>query len=133
MEGTRTWSTTGLAEGDVKAALTIQGMANVNTTEHDGAEFVFTYLVDGAVAGCGDGEFLLYSALEYFETDGDIQANDPEGSWTGTWQVVPYSGRSELVGLSGSGTVSGRLGDPGFTMTGSFQCDGSPVNPPAGG
>jgi hypothetical protein len=117
--------------GDVTGSAEGITLANSNTTEHDGAEFVYSFLIsDAVVPTCGSGQLLLAVVAEYFEVDGDFRRDDRDGRWSGTWEVVPYSGRSDLVGISGSGTLSGRLADPALTLEGSFGCDGSPVNPP---
>jgi hypothetical protein len=47
----------------------------------------------GQVEGCGKGTFILHKA-------GNLN------STSGTWQIVPGSGRGDLTGISGSGTYS---------------------------
>jgi hypothetical protein len=117
--------------GDVIGSATGLALANSNTADHDGAEFVFSFLIDTMGGfGCGSGQMLVVATAEYFEVDGDVGVDDPDGRWSGTWQVAPYSGRGDLVGISGSGSLSGSLLDQALGFTGSFDCHGSPVNPP---
>jgi len=130
LNGTRHLSGTGDLDGFITGRFTMQGIANESSDAHDGAEFVLGYqIAEAIVPDCGEGELLLAVTAEYFETDGDPGAVDAEGRWSGAWQIVPYSGRQGLVGLTGSGTLSGTLGGEELTMVGTVDCNGSARNP----
>lgn len=58
-----------------------------------------TYLVRADVDGCGSGEFMISEPLTF--------VGWASGQFTGTWQVVPGSGRGELASITGSGLVVG--------------------------
>lgn len=88
----------------------------------DHIEHVATYNVEGEVAGCGSGAFMLIEIMQFVSgADHDRDS----GTYTGTWQIVPESGRGELASLSGSGTSQGGFGtapDAGREFTGSLTC-----------
>lgn len=87
------------------------------------AEHVVMYQVRGSVAGCGSGLFTI-AEITQFES-GPGQDFDT-GTYTGTWQIVPESGRGPLAALGGNGTtVAGFLAaqESGRTFTGTVTCD----------
>jgi Protein of unknown function (DUF3224) len=61
------------------------------------ATFSATYLVAGTVEGCGSGEFMMAEVTRFVGWS--------SGQFPGTWQVLPGSGRGDLLGLSGSGEI----------------------------
>ena len=65
------------------------------------------------VTGCGTGSFVL-------RRDGN------QGSPNSTWQIVPNSGRGDLVGISGGGTATIVVNGPGGffvdTFVGRIRC-----------
>ena len=63
------------------------------------AAFTGTYLVKATVEGCGTGEFMISEQLRFDGWE--------SGAFSGTWQVVPGSGRGELSKISGGGQVPG--------------------------
>lgn len=88
----------------------------------DHLEHVGTYQVQAEVAGCGVGDFLLVEFMQF--VSGPDRDRDT-GTYKGTWQIVPNSGRGFLSALSGSGTSDGLFataGDVGRTFTGSVTC-----------
>jgi Protein of unknown function (DUF3224) len=70
------------------------GVSNFATSPTD-FDFPYTFYVRvvGSVSDCGSGSFIL-------RTDGNL--NNPVAAWA----IVPGSGRGELVGLRGNGTVT---------------------------
>jgi hypothetical protein len=83
---------------------------------HD--EGVSVYNVVGSIAGCGSGEFLLVEIVQF------VNGGAGFGNYTGTWQIVPDSGRDELKSVSGRGTTTGRYGQAGVdrTLAGVVSC-----------
>lgn len=59
------------------------------------------------VTGGGTGSFVL-------RRDGNVGTPDS------TWQIVPHTGRGDLVGISGSGTATGGFTGPGGTWVDTF-------------
>jgi Protein of unknown function (DUF3224) len=59
------------------------------------------------VAGCGVGSFVL-------------RREGNQGSPNSTWQIVPNSGRGDLVGISGSGTAASVFNGPGGFFVDNF-------------
>jgi hypothetical protein len=80
-------------------------------------EHVATYMVNATVKGCGSGRFMLEELVQY------AWPNDHEdqGTYRGTWTVVPHSGRGDLVKLSGSGTSEGPPSGA-RTLSGAINC-----------
>jgi hypothetical protein len=77
------------------------------------APFNATYLFSGEVPGCGTGEFMMASQLQF--------VGWAAGEFVGTWSIVPNSGRGELSTISGSGEV--QEGSEGVRPhTGSISC-----------
>jgi hypothetical protein len=90
-------------------------------------EFIVTYGVDGTVLGCGSGETGEFMLMEMMQLKGDPASFATHAPFTGTWQIVPASGRTNLATISGSGTSSGDMtyGDPikrVRTFTGTVTC-----------
>jgi hypothetical protein len=88
----------------------------------DHLEHVGAYNVKATVAGCGTGEFLLMEMMQ-FKSGAD--RDRPSGTYIGTWQIVPNSGRGALTSISGSGTSRGVFGTAqadGRTFTGDIAC-----------
>lgn len=88
----------------------------------DHLEHVGTYLVNGAIDGCGTGKFMLVEVMQFVS---GADRDRPTGTYKGTWQIVDSSGRGELSTVAGSGTsngVFGTAGDEGRTFTGSITC-----------
>ena len=80
-------------------------------------EHVATYMVNATVKGCGAGRFMLEELVQY------VWPNDheDEGTYRGTWTIVPHSGRGDLVAISGSGTSEGPPAGE-RTLTGAVNC-----------
>jgi hypothetical protein len=88
----------------------------------DHLEHVASYNVGANVAGCGTGEFLMVEMIQFVSGP---DRDRPSGTYTGTWQIVPQSGRNGLESITGSGTSSGVFGtaqDVGRTLTGKVTC-----------
>jgi hypothetical protein len=88
----------------------------------DHLEHVGAYNVKATVAGCGTGEFMLMEMMQ-FKSGAD--RDRPSGTYIGTWQIVPNSGRGALASISGSGTSRGVFGTAqadGRTFTGDIAC-----------
>jgi len=83
---------------------------------HD--EEVTVYNVLGSIAGCGSGEFLLVEIVQFVNGGAAI------GDYTGTWQIVPDSGRGELKSVNGRGTMTGTYNRAVVrrTLTGVVSC-----------
>ena len=66
------------------------------------------------VTGCGAGSFVL-------------RREGNQGSPNSTWQIVANSGRGDLVGISGSGTATSAVNEPGGffvdTFVGRIRCN----------
>ena len=104
----RGWGGEAQLTGDVDGVAMWDMVANAGDEGRQGepevdtpATFNATYLVKGDVAGCGTGEFMIAEVTRFLGWD--------LGQFVGTWQVMPGSGRGELVGLSGSGEVPGEF------------------------
>jgi hypothetical protein len=83
------------------------------------ATFNGTYIVKATIEGCGTGEFMIVEQLRF---DGWAS-----GAFSGTWQVLPGSGRDDLANLAGGGTVPGDFPDEGIDgsdRTGVLTCSG---------
>ena len=78
-----------------------------------------TYLFGGTVAGCGTGQFLM---IETVQISSGPDRNYSTGSVSGTWHIVPESGRGDLRSISGSGTSSGLAPDYDRALTGTIAC-----------
>jgi len=63
------------------------------------ATFSSSYIVKATIDGCGSGEFMV---VEHLRFDGW-----ESGAFSGTWQVLPGSGRRELADIAGAGIVPG--------------------------
>jgi hypothetical protein len=61
--------------------------------------FTGTYLVRATVDGCGTGEFMITEQLRFDGWE--------SGAFSGTWHVVPGSGRGDLSTIEGSGEAPG--------------------------
>jgi hypothetical protein len=82
------------------------------------ATFTSTYLIRATVEGCGMGEFMIAEQLRFDGWE--------SGAFSGTWQIVPGSGRGDLSTISGSGEVPGDDTDHGTdqaTRRGEIGCD----------
>ena len=88
----------------------------------DHLEHVGAYNIKATVAGCGTGEFML---MEMMQFKSGANRDRPSGTYLGTWQIVPDSGRDALASISGSGTSRGVFGTAqadGRTFTGTIAC-----------
>jgi hypothetical protein len=90
-------------------------------------EFVNTYEIHGTVAGCGTvpANFMMMEMAQTKDLP-DIDF-DVRSVYSGTWQIVPESGRDALSSISGSGTSTGDItyADPttyARTFTGTISC-----------
>ena len=113
-------------KGDV-AGVGYQGLFWNDPVDYSGQavdhlEHVGAYAVKATVAGCGTGEFMLMEMMQ-FKSGAD--RDRPTGTYIGTWQIVPNSGRGALTSISGSGTSHGVFGTAqaeGRTFTGGIAC-----------
>jgi len=80
-------------------------------------EHIATYMVNAAVKGCGSGRFMLEELVQYMWPND----HEDEGTYRGTWTIVPHSGRGDLTAISGSGTSEGPPGGA-RTLTGAINC-----------
>jgi len=80
--------------------------------------FTATYIVKATVAGCGQGEFMVSEQLRFDGWE--------SGAFSGTWEIVPGSGRQDLSDISGGGLVPGDFparNTSQATRTGQVSCD----------
>jgi len=85
------------------------GMAHV--------EHIATYMVNATVKGCGSGRFMLEELVQYSWPND----HEDQGTYRGTWTIVPHSGRGDLKGISGTGaSLSQPSGER--TLTGAVNC-----------
>lgn len=113
-------------DGDLAgtALWTMEGNLGLQADPEDSAVLVpatfnATYLVRATVEGCGTGEFMIAEQLRFdgFES----------GGFSGTWQVLPGSGRDDLASIAGGGAVPGDAAGAATTQatrTGRISCDG---------
>lgn len=88
----------------------------------DHLEHVGTYQLDATVAGCGSGQFVLVEFMQF--VSGPDRDRD-SGTYIGTWQIVPNSGRGALSTIAGSGTSTGNFGtapQKGRAFAGNVTC-----------
>jgi hypothetical protein len=88
----------------------------------DHLEHVGAYNIKATIAGCGTGEFML---MEMMQFKSGAEHDRPSGTYIGTWEIVPESGRDGLVSITGSGTSHGVFGTAqadGRTFTGTIAC-----------
>lgn len=88
----------------------------------DHLEHVGAYNVTATVAGCGTGQFML---MEMMQFKSGSNRDRPSGTYIGTWQIVPESGRGALASISGSGTSAGGFDtaeSDGRTFIGAVAC-----------
>ncbi len=112
------------ASGDVSgtALWTMVGSEGKAATPDDAtveipAAFNGTYIVQATIPGCGRGEFMIAEQLRFDGWEA--------GAFSGTWQIIPGSGRGELAEVSGGGTVPGDHPDQNTTQdmrVGQFNC-----------
>lgn len=82
-------------------------------------EKVATYVFGGTVAGCGTGQFVMIETVQIVSGPDEDYST---GTATGTWEIVPDSGRGDLRNISGSGTSSGLAPDYGRSASGTVTC-----------
>lgn len=95
------------AEGVFWNARVPYASATAQSVSHE--EFVAVYGVYATVPECGvnrNAEFMLTETIQdTWSTDTFTE----RGTYIGTWQIVPESGRGALANVSGSGTSSGEI------------------------
>ena len=63
--------------------------------------------------------------MEMMQFTSGTSRDRPSGTYIGTWEIVPQSGRGDPALISGSGTSSGVFGTAdvdGRTFTGTITC-----------
>jgi hypothetical protein len=112
----------GTIEGSANQSVVWNAPADYTDADVDHLEHVAVYNVSGTVEGCGSGELMIVEIMQFVSGAGHDRE---DGTYTGTWQIVPESGRVELTGVSGSGASNGLFataGDVGREFTGTISC-----------